>query len=178
MASDRAPPSPPRSRAGSSAPSTIYFEFQRNVKSSDDEAGEVVPLSTLEYALANWITIAVILFLFVITMVCSLVPVRIAPSSILWFVCETFRRTVYSLSDVRQVLQLPACAFQSLCIGLVSLRWQDDSIFPRSDNIRRRIARCSCHMLVVLAPLGIGCGLVWISGLYFVKTKRHASDWN
>ena len=68
--------SPPLSRAGSSA-STIYFEFQRNFKVADENSPEDgLQPTTLDRILANWVTLAVLLFLMIITLVCSLIPVK------------------------------------------------------------------------------------------------------
>ena len=69
------------SNSRNSSVSTIYFEFQRNAREHVYEADhdvEAIPKTLLERLANNWLPILVIGFLLVITLVCALVPVRLA----------------------------------------------------------------------------------------------------
>jgi hypothetical protein len=152
-----------------STASSVYFESQKR-KMPDDVGEDDVdkPDKTVwERIKANWIAITIFALLLGSTILCVLIPVRSHTTRL-----SILRCTIDFIS--RKVLQVPACGLQAVCIGLASLRWEEDSTFPRAGSARSRILQCLCQLLVVSVPLSIGAGLLWIAGVCVrVLLARH-----
>ena len=65
-----------------------------------------------------------------------------------------------------QDLRLPACGVQSIFIGLVSIKWEQDSILASGSTARARVAGIACQSILVSIPLAIGATILFIWGMF------------
>mmetsp|Transcript_9694 Transcript_9694/g.20686 ORF Transcript_9694/g.20686 Transcript_9694/m.20686 type:complete len:175 (-) Transcript_9694:132-656(-) len=127
--------------SGGSTNRTIYFENQRAKKVVEDDEEEFEEDPTYwERFKENWGTITIIAFLFTITLVCAII----------------------------EDLRLPACGLQSVFIGLVSIKWEQDSILASGSTARARVSGIFCQSILVSIPLAIGAAIlfIWVHALH------------
>ena len=147
--------------SGGSTNRTIYFENQRakKVVEEDEEEFEEDP-TYWERFKENWGTITIIAFLFTITLICAIIEVCNHHHYILSWCSAP------SLIDFLQDLRLPACGLQSIFIGLVSIKWEQDSILASGSTARGRVAGIACQSILVSIPLAIGATILFIWGMF------------
>ena len=145
--------------SGGSTNRTIYFENQRAKKIVEDDEEEFEEDPTYwERFKENWGAIAIISFLFTITVICAVIEV------------SDHHNCIHSSSQLHrshnlQDLRLPACGVQSIFIGLVSIKWEQDSILASGSTARTRAARIACQSILVSIPLAIGAVILFIWGI-------------
>merc|ERR1719352_848925 len=82
------------------------------------------------------------------------------------------KQTVITVSVVivlLAILRLPMCALQVLMIGIVSIKWEEDSWLATGPN---RPARLCCQFWMILIPFGI---FVWLI-ILIVQSASAAKD--